>query len=104
MKENSLLNRQSFMGAEFIRWLKEENVYAEFKNNFLALPTNKHGDVLLTSGVVRKATFAEYIVKTSPYEYVGLAFLWHKTSEGFAFWSRVNGKWHRTYLKKHIKK
>ena len=98
MKENRLS-----IGAEFIRWLKEENVYAEFKNNFLAVPTNKHGDVLLTSGVVRIATFAEFIEKTPPYEYIGLAFLWNKTPEGFIFWSRVNNKWkHRTYLKKNI--
>lgn len=101
MKENRLS-----IGAEFIRWLKEENVYAEFKNNFLAVPTNKHGDVLLTPGIVRKTTFAEFIEKTSPHEYINKAFLWNRTPEGFIFWSRVNIRWHnRTYLKKkHIKK
>ena len=88
MKENSLS-----IGAEFIRWLKEENVYTEFKNNFLAVPTNKHGDVLLTSGIIRKATFAEFIEEMSPHEYIGNAFLWNKTPEGFIFWSRVNSRW-----------
>jgi hypothetical protein len=96
MKENSLS-----IGAEFIRWLKEENVYTEFKNNFLAVPTNKHGDVLLTSGIIRKATFAEFIEEMSPHEYIGNAFLWNKTPEGFIFWSRVNSRWNnRIYLKK----
>lgn len=100
MKENSLS-----IGAEFIRWLKEENVYTEFKNNFLAVPTNKHGDVLLTSGIIRKATFAEFIEEMSPHEYIGNAFLWNKTPEGFIFWSRVNSRWNnRTYLKKTHKK
>lgn len=74
---------------EFIRFLKEEGVYAAFKRNF-SIDYVRKWFIGEYEQIISGRSYYETIGKT---EYISKAFYWRGTPEGYEFWLGISKRW-----------
>ena len=76
---------------EFIKFLKEHEVFEKFKSNVY-----KRG---YSKGYNREDFFKKYLKRKANMSksYISSAFVWNNAYEGFRFWKDINDKWEERY-------
>ena len=69
---------------KFIQFLKDNNSYEEFVNNFK------------TSHISSFETYFNRFTINGSVDLIREAFYWEATNEGYWFWQRLHGKWKKT--------
>lgn len=70
------------MKERFIKFLKRHSALTAFKDAFNNLRSQPD-----------MWSWDEYFNNTAPVIYIGAAFNWERTDEGFSFWSQLENKW-----------
>ena len=73
----------------FKRFLKEENVYPQYRRNLL---NSKHKYVIFN--LKYKHDVYSFFCESSIEGLINHAFCWAETKEGHDFWNKLNIKWH----------
>lgn len=79
----------------FIRFLKENNLYASFKTNFKSnnlsylkdWHESEYNDILSGKG--------NYFEVINPKNYIQYAFTWNRSKEGDVFWVAKDNEWRK---------
>lgn len=66
----------------FLRFLKNHNVYWQYKEYFQQ---------------TQLCSFKKFVLNTTPYYYITVAFYWGETLEGSDFWTDIDKKWLKSY-------
>lgn len=64
---------------EFISFLKRNNCFDEYKENFINLSSYRK--------------FREFLYIEPRKRYISMAFLWRKTLQGHTYWSNIHETW-----------
>lgn len=65
----------------FIQFLKDNEIHGKFEDNFNWSDWNNND------------TFQEYLEKIDPEDYVGSAFDWDESDDGYDYWETVDYLW-----------
>lgn len=73
----------------FLRFLKEEGVYAQYKRNY-----NKRYPLEESDGPsAERMKLHQYFKSTEAKYYIRLAFIWDRTREGLHVWRPLTERW-----------
>ena len=80
----------------FIRFLKDNNSYLQFKKNFYLARKHRLKNNSLT--YQNNGFLADYLINNEPYYYFTCAFLWSNTNEGAYYWESQSSLWRKQLL------
>ena len=82
------------MIERFIEFLKENNVYEQFKRNVINNRCKEEDIYNMIDGKLKFSDYLKEALKPSrPHLYASGLFVWMNTGEGWMFWNNIHSEW-----------